>query len=45
MSDESEEPKGIVCPICGELCIEEQCKVICISDTCIKRVIENCDGD
>jgi hypothetical protein len=31
-----------VCPVCGAEVDHERCKVVCRSDTCVYRVIQNC---
>ncbi len=31
-----------VCPVCGEKLIQEKCKVVCRSNTCVYRIIYNC---
>jgi hypothetical protein len=31
-----------VCPVCGSKLIQEKCKVICRSKTCVYRIIYNC---
>lgn len=36
------EEETVVCPICGNACIVEKCKVVCRSETCIYRIIYTC---
>lgn len=31
-----------VCPVCGSKLIQEKCKVVCRSKTCVYRIIYNC---
>ena len=31
-----------VCPMCGSKLIQEKCKVVCRSRTCVYRIIYNC---
>ena len=39
---EQAESEPIVCPVCGEVAIQEKCKIICRSEKCRGRVIMNC---
>jgi hypothetical protein len=45
-NDEPAEPeredKGVICPLCGAMAVEEKCKIICRSDVCRGRVVMNC---
>jgi len=34
--------RGIICPICGEIAVQEKCKVICRSEKCRGRIVMNC---
>jgi hypothetical protein len=34
--------EGVVCPVCGEVAVQEKCKIICRSEKCRGRVILNC---
>jgi hypothetical protein len=31
-----------ICPVCGAQCVQEKCKIVCVSETCIHRVVMNC---
>lgn len=31
-----------VCPVCGAALVQEKCKVVCRSRTCVYRIIYNC---
>ncbi len=31
-----------ICPVCGAECVQEKCKVVCVSTQCIHRVVKNC---
>ncbi len=31
-----------ICPVCGAETIQEKCKVVCRSETCVYRLIYNC---
>lgn len=31
-----------VCPVCGSKLVQEKCKVVCRSKTCVYRIIYNC---
>ena len=32
----------LMCPVCGEIAVEEKCKLVCHSDICRGRVIMSC---
>jgi len=34
--------EAIICPVCGEVAVQEKCKIICRSETCRGRIIMNC---
>ncbi len=36
------ETTQMVCPVCGAKCVQEKCKIVCVSDTCVHRVVMNC---
>jgi hypothetical protein len=36
------ETAQMVCPVCGAQCVQEKCKVLCVSETCVHRVVMNC---
>ncbi|MBI1908016.1 hypothetical protein HYS28_01185 [Candidatus Uhrbacteria bacterium] len=43
MTDEIPEPiPNMLCPVCGERCENEKCKVICRSEKCTYRIVMNC---
>jgi NAD-dependent DNA ligase len=31
-----------ICPVCGSKLVQEKCKVVCRSKTCVYRIIYNC---
>lgn len=35
-------PAKLVCPVCGAEPVQEKCKVVCRSRTCVYRIIYNC---
>ena len=39
--DYESEPDTL-CPVCGEKCDNEKCKVICRSEKCVYRIVMNC---
>lgn len=38
----SREERTETCPVCGAQCVQEKCKIVCVSETCIHRVVMNC---
>ncbi len=34
--------EAIICPVCGEVTVQEKCKIVCHSDVCRDRVVMNC---
>ncbi len=36
------ETNRMVCPVCGAELVQEKCKVVCRSRTCVYRIIYNC---
>jgi hypothetical protein len=43
--DESKEKprdEAIICPVCGEIAMQEKCKIICRSERCRGRIVMNC---
>lgn len=36
------ECEAITCPVCGEVAVQEKCKIICRSEKCRARVVMNC---
>jgi hypothetical protein len=39
---EPEQEDKIICPVCGAECVQRRCKVVCESDQCRGRVVQNC---
>jgi hypothetical protein len=39
---EQEDEEKIICPVCGAVCVQRRCKVVCESDQCRGRVVQNC---
>jgi len=37
-----ENEKTELCPVCGAPCVQEKCKIVCISERCVHRVVMNC---
>jgi hypothetical protein len=40
--EEKPDDETIICPVCGEIAVQEKCKIICHSETCRGRVVMNC---
>lgn len=40
--NERKQEDANVCPLCGSKLIQEKCKVVCRSKTCVYRIIYNC---
>ncbi len=40
--EEDEERAPLVCPVCGAPLLQEKCKVVCRSATCVYRIVFNC---
>ena len=39
---DSGEDRIEICPVCGAECVQEKCKIVCVSDACVHRVVMNC---
>lgn len=39
---EEDADDGMVCPLCGARLIQEKCKIVCRSESCVYRIILNC---